>query len=195
MRGYLEGHKVLLRPLTRPDLEYVSRWSHDPAVTEFMYLGTVPSYIEVLEREYDEMIAALPGNLTQGHSYPAHIIFVLCAEGAPIGIVGLFDINWMARIAELRAYIGEPDYRGGGRIHEAYQLILGYAFHRLNLRRVVAGVREGHVAAVVALKRVGFVQEGCFREHYERDGRFYDVLPVALLSKDYYAQVPCSGSG
>lgn len=184
---YLEGKKVTLCPLTRQDLPEVLRWTHDPEVTKSMYLGTIPSYIETLEREYDAMIASLPGNLTQGRGYPAHIIFMMYVEGGPIGIVGLFGINWAARIAELRAYIGETSYRGGGRIHDAYQLILDYAFNRLNLRRIVAGIIEGNLASGIALKKVKFVQEGCLREGYERNGRFYDVLTYALLKKDYYA--------
>lgn len=191
--AYLVGDKVCLRALERKDLSGPMRqWVNDPEVTRYTLMGFVPNTAEALEREFDAL--TLPGNLTQSSTHVSDIVFALMDRAANrhIGIVGLFGITWIFRVAELRAVIGEPRFWGGGRIHDAYRLILDYAFSRLNLRRIVAGVREDNAGAAIALKKVGFECEGCLREHYERDGRYYDVLPFGLLKDDYYVQM--SGS-
>jgi RimJ/RimL family protein N-acetyltransferase len=135
------------------------------------------------------MLTSLPDNLLQSGPLPKHVaLAIIDVETTDlIGITGLFDIGWMQRIAELRAYIGVAKYRGGGRIDETYHLLLAYAFNRLNLRRIVAGCRADNVPALIALKKVGFQIEGCFRKHMEQDGTFYDILPVGLLREDFFA--------
>ena len=183
---YLVGKRVYLRALERTDLAGpMFQWANDPTITHFTLMGWVPNTMEALEREFDEL--QLPGNLTQRYRLLDDIIFAIIDKKADehIGNVGLFDINWLFRTAELRAVIGDMEFWGGNRTTEAYRLVLGYAFNRLNLRRITAGIRADHVGSAIALKKVGFKCEGRLRQVYERDGQYYDVLPFGLLREDY----------
>ena len=190
---YLVGDRVYLRALERKDLAgNMFQWANDPEVMHFMYMGTFPNTIEALEHEYEVLIGAKTAGLLQLPNYPRNVVFAIVDEESDshIGNVGFFGINWITRVGEIRAIIGEKECWGGGYIFEAYRLAIQYAFDRLNLRRLVAGTRADHVASVIALKKVGFVQEGRRREHFLRNERTYDTLQFGLLRDEFFALFP-----
>ena len=187
---YLVGDKVYLRSLEREDLKgNMFQWANDPEVTHFMYMGTFPNTIEALEHEYEVLMGAKTAGLLQLPSYPTDVVFAVIDKESDshIGNAGFFGINWITRAAEFRAIIGEKAYWGGGYAFETYCLAIEYAFDRLNLRRLCAGCRADHFAAVMAMKRVGFVQEGRQREHFQRNEQAYDILLFGLLRDEYFA--------
>lgn len=195
--NYLTGEKVILRSMTCEDLELAVAWANDPVVTKYMYLGTFPACVDALFQEYDEMISALPGNLTQRSKYPTKVMFTICRkdDDRPIGWLGLFDINWITRVAEFRAIIGMKSCWGKGYALDAYRLALGYGFDRLNLRKITGGQRADNCAAIKAARKVGFVQEGCLREHFLRNGVAYDIIVNGVLREEFYALFPSMGGG
>ena len=190
---YLVGDKIYLRALERHDLRgNMLQWANDPEITHYMYMGTFPNTIEALEHEYELLMGTKTAGLLQLPSHPSDVPFAIVAKesNSHIGNVGFFGISWINRIAELRAVIGEKEYWGGGYIYEAYRLAITYAFDRLNLRRLVAGIRADHVSSAIALKKVGFVQEGRQREHFLRNERTYDILQFGVLRSEFFALFP-----
>lgn len=190
--SYLQGEKVALRTLAHSDLVSCARWASDPEVTKYMYLGTFPTSMEAMGQEYRAMASALPGNLTQQSGFPNDIMFVILSRlsSESIGWCGLFGINWVARVAEFRAIIGEKSCWGGGYALDAYRLALGYGFDRLNLRKVTGGQRADNYAAIKAARKVGFVQEGLLRGHFLRNDRAYDIVVNGVLRHEFYALFP-----
>ena len=190
---YLVGEKVYLRALERGDLSgNMFQWANDPEVTRFMHMGAFPNTIEALEHEYEVLMEIKTAGLLQLPNCPSNVVFAIIDKGNDyhIGNLGLFGINWIQRVAEFRVIIGEKDYRGGGYAFESYCLAIKYAFDRLNLRRLVAGARADHVASAIALKKVGFVQEGRQRKQFLRNEQTYDVLLFGLLREDFFALFP-----
>jgi len=189
---YLIGERVTLRLMEQEDLEYAADWANDSEVTRYMYLGTFPTYWPAMYQEYLEMAAALPGNLTQKSELPVTVMFTICRKGSnvPIGWLGLFDIDWLNRIAEFRAILGDKSCWGEGYALDAYRLALGYGFDRLNLRKITGGQRADNYAAIKAARKVGFVQEGLLREHFLRNGQAYDIIVNGVLREEFYALFP-----
>ena len=190
LHPFLVGEKVYLRALERGDLSGpMFDWAHNPDVTQYMYMGWVPNTVEGLEREYNLLTGHNTASLLQVPEHPENIVFAVVDKrtDAHIGNAGLFGINWVMRVAELRQIIGKPECWGGGYAFEAYRLILKYAFDRLNLRRVVAGTRVDNVRSIVLLMKTGFVQEGCQREQFLRNEQAYDVLLFGLLRREFDA--------
>jgi len=190
---YLIGEKVYLRGLERQDLSgNMFQWANDPEVTQFMHMGDFPNSIEALEHEYDVLMGIKTAGLLQLPNYPNNVVFAIIDKESDkhIGNIGLFSIDWIQHIADLRAVIGEKDYRGGGYAFESYCLTIRYAFNRLNLRRILGGTRADHVASIIAMKKVGFVQEGRQRQQFLRNGKAYDVLMFGLLREDFFTLFP-----
>ena len=185
---FLQGEKVYLRALERADLQGpMFDWAHDPRINEFMYMGWVPNTVEAMEREFQELTRNGTASLLQLPEHPSDLMFAVVAKQSDvhIGQVGLFGINWVMRVAELRIVIGDPRYWGGGLAAESYRLILKYGFDRLNLRRIVAGTRVDNIRSIALLKRVGFVQEGVQREQFLRNDQPYDIVMFGLLRREF----------
>lgn len=192
---YAVGYKVYLRALERADLAgNMLQWTNDARVTHFMYMGTFPNTLEALEYEFDLLMNAKTGGLLQAPNFPTNVVFAVVEKASDlhIGNVGLFGINWVMRVAEFRAIIGEPKYWGGGYSLEAYRLAIEYGFDRLNLRRFVAGTRADHVASSFTLKQIGFVKEGRLRKHFLRGEQAYDILQFGLLRDEYLKKFPAA---
>jgi RimJ/RimL family protein N-acetyltransferase len=195
-RPFLAGDKVYLRALEREDLKgNMFQWANDPEVTHYMYMGTFPNTREALQREYELLTANGGGSILQHPVTPGNVVLAVVdrKEDVHIGNVGFFGISWLYRTAEFRTIIGERAYWGGGHASEAYCLAIEYAFDRLNLRKLWGGCREDNFPAVMALKRVGFVQEGRLREQILRNEQAYDVIMFGLLREEFFSLFPKSG--
>ncbi len=101
-----------------------------------------------------------------------------------IGIAGLYDISWVPRSAEFRIAIGEKEFLGKGFGTEATNLIVKYAFEKLNLNRVHLGVNAEDERANKCYKKAGFFLEGTKREQVYRNGRYYDVNFYSILRSE-----------
>jgi RimJ/RimL family protein N-acetyltransferase len=67
---------------------------------------------------------------------------------------------------------------------------LRFAFHELNLHRVCLTVFSYNAPAIALYERLGFVREGVYREHIERDGQHFDMLLFGLLRREWEGKRP-----
>jgi RimJ/RimL family protein N-acetyltransferase len=191
---YLIGKRISLRPLAKTDLPTLVQWTNDPAVTQFMNIGTFPNTLDAFEYEFDLLTSEKTGALLQLPNYPKNLIFAICRNDNDqyIGNVGIFGLNWIHRVAELRVLIGQKDQWGKGIAAESYSLAAGYAFSRLNMRRLWAGARADNIGSIRALEKIGFVREGAWRRNIILDERAYDTVLVGMLREEFK---PAIGTG
>ena len=102
-----------------------------------------------------------------------------------LGYADLDGIIWSQGVAWLSIGIGNPAQRGQGYGSEALQLLLGFAFGELNLRRVQLTVFSYNTGAIRLYERLGFQHEGVYREFLQRDGQLYDMLLYGLLRREW----------
>ena len=174
------GDNIFLSPVSKE--EYVTsmmRWVHDPEATFYMLTGLVPTTPEALAEEYDQ--------LTRSRN---DFFFGIIEKSTDtyIGNVGIYGINWYARHGEMRRFIGEKSGRGKGYGTEAARLIIAFAFERLNLNKVWAGVNVENQASAKSELKAGFVREGVLRQEIYRHGRYYDAYRVSILREEYFAR-------
>jgi len=184
---FLIGRRIGLRPILRTDLPTVMRWTNEPEVTLYMTMGTFPNTIEAYEHEYELLVGEKTASLLQLPNFPRNLIFAVCRkeDGQHIGNVGIFGVNWVQRVAELRIIIGDKSAWRQGFASEAYSLAAGYALDRLNLRRLWAGAREDNIGSIRALEKIGFVREGAFRQNVLRNERAYDTVLLGMLRDEF----------
>ncbi|MFX1566621.1 MAG: GNAT family N-acetyltransferase [Promethearchaeota archaeon] len=102
-----------------------------------------------------------------------------------LGMCGLFDVAKINRKAELMIVIFENQYRGKGYGTESLQLLLKYAFHQLNLHRVVLFVHDLNTRAQRFYEKIGFKPDGRRRQASFFEGAYHDLLLYDMLASEF----------
>ena len=176
-RAFLVGKRVYLRHLEEGDIsdDYVG-WLNDPDVTRYLETGRTPSSIASIRqflRRFDDsatdLIFAIIERRTDRH----------------IGNVTLNRISAIHRTADTGLLIGVKSAWGKGYAGEAWALVAAYAFERLGLRKLIAGVVDGNVASQTSLEKLGFTVEGRLRQEYWCDGTWRDYIRLGLFREEF----------
>src|SRR5581483_4870599 len=150
----------------------------DPRVTR--YFGTVPmSALDEAERR----VAGFQASFQDRRGIRWAI--VLRETGEYIGSCGY----WRLIPEHLRAEIGyelAPECWGEGLMTEAIGAVLGFGFTTMGLHSVEAQIHPENTGSRRVLEKLGFVQEGYFRENFYEpaDGSFTDTAVFSLLQAD-----------
>jgi len=171
----LETPRLILRPLTFADLDFVFRHFSDPAVTQYM-LDEPPLADLAQARELIKFYQDPAGNPYNRWGLERK------EDGALIGTCGYH--NWQRRY--FRAEVGydlSPAYWGQGYMSEALRTAFQHGFTQMQLHRIEALVYPQNVRSLRLLQKLGFQQEGLLRDYFCLDGQFYDHALLSLLQK------------
>lgn len=174
MPNLLDGRMLKLRRLEEADIPLLYKWEG----SENTYLNISDFAYDISDESYSE---ALKKKLISGSDKVMQFI-VETRNGHPIGTVGLYNIDWRNKHAELIVIIGEEKYLGLGFGVMASTMLQKYAFLELNLhcvhaknfacnRRVMETNRHGNVNYTAHLKRSIF-----------KNGDYHDVFVISELS-------------
>ena len=172
----LRGTKVRLSALSKDDAATISRWFGDVG-----YLRLQDTNLALPKSQ-----AQIAADLELAKSSNT-IVFAIrtVSDGALIGTVGFFEIEWANQVAWLGMGIGERNAWDQGYGTEALHLALQYAFDELNLHRITLTVIAYNERAIALYEKAGFQREGVFREFGQRDGRRYDMYLYGLLRSEW----------
>lgn len=106
--------------------------------------------------------------------------FIIETDGVAVGYIGLFDIDELARHAEVGIAL-VPEARGRGIGTAALMHAIEHAFMRGNLRRLHLEVIASNVGAIRSYQKAGFVIEGRSRQHAWVRGGYEDIMRMGLL--------------
>ena len=186
---FLSGEMVELYQPLEEEAELLADWINDHEVTRLMFTGLTPVSPETVRKQWEE---------SRGN--PNEIVFSVYAsakfngkhpsllEGDNfLGTTGLYGINWIARTAEFRVFLGNKNCWGHGVGTECTRLMVVHAFEKLNLNRVWLGVNAENPGARKAYAKAGFVEEGRLRQEQYRNGRYYDAIRMSILRTEYNA--------
>ena len=174
---FLRGQRVYLRPLELGDVDRAQRWLNEPDTR-----ANLTMYWPITRRREEEFItqATSPGT-------EVHLAIVLVDGDRHVGALGLRDIRWKDRTADLGIVIGEPDARDQGYGREALQLLLRYSFDDLNLNKLCLWVYDFNARGIHVYEKLGFVHEGTMRAQSYIAGRYVDHHVYGLLASDWRA--------
>ena len=102
-----------------------------------------------------------------------------------IGTVRVSHINWVSRVAVIGIMLGDVSKRGRGYAAEMTKLIVEYAFGVLNLNKLTASGHSSNIASLNCFKKLGFKEEGIQRKQFFMDGKYYDLIHLGLLEKEF----------
>ncbi len=178
---FLSGPTVTLHGLSKGDLPAYRNWLDNPEATQFMESGWRPSSEADVEAIYR---ASTEPHDTAVFTVVPHVL------GRPVGVAGLYLIQWVCRRGEFRILIGDNEGRGRGYGTEAAQLIVHYGFNILNLETIYLGVNVENRGAVRSYEKAGFRREGVRRKLVYRNGRYYDALMMSVLRDEWRERLP-----
>lgn len=180
------GQLVELKAVDPNNVATYTRWWQDP---DFLRLLS-PAAIKPINSDNERrMLERLAKGGPESVTFGVHVL----TDGALIGNISLQEIEPKNRSASLGVAIGDRGYWGKGFGSEAIRLLLRYGFYELNLHRIWLKVIAYNERAIRAYRKVGFVEEGRFREAVYRDGRYWDELYMAMLRTEY-EQLPAGSA-
>lgn len=168
---FLRGEEVTLHPVGDDDVEFLQELVNHPDVWPNLF-HTGPK-TEAEEREFVE---------SMGESDDVHLL--ICPDDDPVGILGLNGLNEVWGLAEL-GYMLVPEAHGNGYATDAARRLVRYAFEDRRLHKVKANAYAHNAASRRVLEKVGFEQEGVFRDHAYVRGEYVDVYRYGLLAEEF----------
>ena len=176
------GERVALGPLRRDLAAAYAQWMNQLEVRrglDHLGIATPQSQEKWVEENFERGAKREP----QGVEFTIYDF----ADSTPVGTAGLFHINHAHGTAEFGIAIGER--RGLGLGTEATRLVLDFAFHVLELRKVLLEALEWNLAGLTAYERAGFRRIGIRRGAVMSRGRPTDVVIMDAIPEDFGASV------
>lgn len=174
----LEGRLVRLRAQEVGDLERDYTWVNDREVTRYLAIR-----YPVSRAHEQRWLQEAPPN---GYGSDVRLA-IETKDGAHIGNVGLHRVSADNQRADLGIMIGDKSYWANGYGTDAIVTLLRFAFHEMNLNRVSLHVFEFNERAIACYRKCGLKEEGRLRDQYYAEGRYWDVLAMAILRDEFDA--------
>jgi diamine N-acetyltransferase len=167
----IEHGSILLRPLADGDADALFRWINDRDTVVF----NAP-FAVVAREDHDRWFGQV-----RVSEHVCIFAIVERATGSLVGSCQLLDISPVHRSAMLQIRLGEPNARGRGLGSDAVRALLLFGFGSLHLHRIALTVRADNERAIRAYVGCGFVREGLQKDAAFIEGRFVDLVAMAVL--------------
>ena len=162
----------MLRPLEKADLELVLSWRNAQAVRHAMY-----SQHEITWKEHQLWYQRM-----QMDESKQWFLF-LDHEDAPCGVVSFVSIERVQKTAFWGFYT-DPTAQPGTGMRMSLEA-LDKAFVELGLRKLNAEVLASNLRSLEMHKKIGFIEEGRFRDHFFDGESNVDVVRFGILHEEW----------
>lgn len=171
------GERVYLRAVEADDAETMAYLAAAETDT-FMWRTRFPTSPLEHERWISKLYEQQP---------PHGLWFAVCTRDGDgyIGLVGVFDLDWLHRTGETASFLGPPAVRGQGYGTEAKHLLLEYCFDRIHLHVLKSVVDEPNTRSAAALGKQGYRPAGRDRWSDVKNGRYVDSLIFDVTRDDW----------
>ena len=171
----LATERLRLRTVTLDDTPAIFRMMSDPRVTR--YFGSAPMV------SLNEATQRIEGFQTSFATQTGIRWAITRQESTELlGTCGYWRLMQSHFGAEI-GYELAPDCWGQGIMSEAVAAVLAFGFQTMGLHRVEAQIHPANTGSQRVLEKLGFGQEGYFREHYyeAETAQFTDTAVFSLL--------------
>jgi RimJ/RimL family protein N-acetyltransferase len=170
-RFMIAGEHVILRAFEGDDAERCYRWMNDPNIVRTLKTR----YPIAFQNESEWLDRAMNASHDQ-----RHFAIERRDDRTHIGNASIHDIDWVSQTAWFGLFIGEPSAWNRGFGGDSIRTLARFAFDEMNLGKLRINVFDYNDRAKHVLEALGFVQEGCLRRDFYREGSYHDIV---ILSK------------
>lgn len=132
------------------------------------------------ERDATEFIATREGDRAAGIGIS---FAVVDSDGELLGSIGLMNVDWPERKAEIGYWVAKGARRRGVGTR-AVVLLSRWAIEQLGLERIELSASPRNAASLALARRAGFTREGTLRRFRYRHGEREDLVMHSLLPED-----------
>jgi RimJ/RimL family protein N-acetyltransferase len=169
-------HRIRLRSLAERDRAFLYDLMTSPAAGGRVRFGGATL-------SPDKMLSSL------WESVLAQFIIAAADSGAPLGLVATTSPNFRDGFAYLSA-LGAPEVQGRGVVAEGALLGLNYAFLTWPFRKIYMEATEDSYRAFRHGLGVFFSEEGRLRDHTFWNGRYVDMVILAVYRETWSRLAP-----
>ena len=171
----LSTERLILRKIKPSDIKRVHEGLSDERVTKY-YAVSFPTLEATKEQMiwFDKLFDEKTG-----------IWWAICEKDNPqmIGTIGLYEYEKEHRKAEVGYWLIHPSW-GNGYASEAVETVVEFGFENMDLNRIEAFVEGGNIASERILKKMGFSEEGMFRQREWKRDKFIDLKIFGVLANE-----------
>ena len=167
----------MLRPLDKSDLEIILEWRNALAVRRSMY-----SRHEISWNEHQLWFKQM-----QADESKCWYLY-LGKDDGPAGVVYFTEWNRLQDTAFWGFYANPTATQGTGM--KMSLAALDHAFNKLRIQKLNADVLASNPKSLSMHKKVGFIEEGCFREQYFNGKERIDVIRLGMLAREWIKNRP-----
>ncbi|MES2680267.1 MAG: UDP-4-amino-4,6-dideoxy-N-acetyl-beta-L-altrosamine N-acetyltransferase [Bacteroidota bacterium] len=164
---------IKLIPLSAEDLETVRNWRNSPEVAAYMYTDNF-----ITEEQQKNWFAGIQKN-------PSVKCWVIEYEGKKLGLASITDINTALGSCSWAFYLGDTSIRGAGIGGKVEYNVMRYVFEELNLNKLRCEVFVFNDSVIKMHEKFGFRREAYYREHCTKNGKYQDVVGLAMLKSEW----------
>lgn len=177
----IETERLMMRPFTLEDRDSIYNIMKDTDM--YKYTPDEPWKSVEIAEEFINLALRLYDS--EHHTFRHFFAVTVKESGEIIGFCGVGGIAYDRTQNEVFYSIGK-DYWGKGYATEAAKAMLKYAFHELELAKVIAAVHPNNIASNRVLEKIGLKRTGIItglpEEHAFFDGEYlYSLNKEELL--------------
>ena len=172
----LKGQHIYLRALEPEDLEFVYQLENDELVWEISQTQT--PYSRFLIRQYLD-------NAQQDIYEAKQLRLAICKNDSfqAIGLIDLFDFDPKNKRAGIGILIQNEENRLKGFGRQALELLIHFAFERLEVHQLYANIATTNEASIALFTTFGFECVGIKKEWNFQNGNYSDEALYQLIRK------------
>ena len=170
----IEGNNIYLDEMKFSFIgkTYLS-WMNDKTVNQFLESSFQRWTIIKLKQYISEITIDL---------HNLFLAIVLKNGNKHIGNIKIGPINTFHKFADLGLVIGDKSEWGKGYGTEAINLATDYAFQKLKLHKMSAGVYANNIASYKAFIKAGYAKIGIMKKHRLYKGKYVDEIIVEKIN-------------
>ena len=167
----IKTKRLVIREYSDMYLERVFEFRSDPSIYS--------SYTKK-QNTKDELKVYLKENITEFNKQDGYSVFLILLEEKVIGEIAIMYWDHNNEKSEIGYAIG-PMYRRKGYAYEAVSEIVKYMFETMKRNRLQAATDYDNNASRRLLMKLGFIEEGPFRQTEYKDGVWKNSCSYGLL--------------
>jgi UDP-4-amino-4,6-dideoxy-N-acetyl-beta-L-altrosamine N-acetyltransferase len=163
---------IVLRKLTKDDIELVRNWRNSKEVSSYMYTET---YI------------TKEGQLKWFNNidWDKFIYWIIEFNGKSLGLASVNSIDRTLQSCYWAFYLGDTSVRGAGIGAKVEYNVLNFVFEELELNKLRCEVFLHNDKVIKMHEKYGFRREAYYREHCIKENKKYDVVGLAILKSEW----------
>jgi len=175
LSAFLEGKRIILRPVEKNDLKELCILMSNREIGELT--GEV---YPMTEKEMDDFYEKC--QKTENRIW---FLIIDKKTNKIIGETGFLRVFMPWRTSDYSLVIWDKEYWGKGYGKETAELMLNYGFGSLNFHRLAIGVVGFNENGLKFWKSIGFKEEGRQKDGYFCKGNYHDFVMMYYLESDY----------